>query len=161
MGSKWIGKPRHLVSGTITRYTPPPSDDSDKEARSNRKSPKADGSQVLATFSGSWQGSIEYSKAGEKKQPLVDLSVLRPVAKIVRPLEEQSEHESRKIWHEVSSNIIEKNFAAANRAKHTIEEHQRRLAHERRNNERVAYTSVYFDVPEVGIPVLKRQPEQY
>jgi hypothetical protein len=65
------------------------------------------------------------------------------------------------VWHEVSSNIIQKNFAAANRAKHTIEEHQRKLALERKNSERTAFNSVYFDVPEPGVPVLKRQPDQY
>ncbi|KAI8058514.1 hypothetical protein BDF22DRAFT_666281 [Syncephalis plumigaleata] len=165
---KWLGKPKHLVQGKIIRFASSASDNGsinsngcNKDSRKDKKNAKTEEANTLATITGSWQGAIEYCKTGQKKQSLVDVSILQPVAKIVRPLEEQSECESRRIWHEVSSNIIHKNFAAANRAKHVVEEHQRKLAQERKNNERIAFNSVYFDVPEPGIPVLKRQPEQY
>ncbi|KAI9593008.1 oxysterol-binding protein-like protein 1 [Syncephalis fuscata] len=163
---KWIGKPKHLISGKVFRYDPDePNTASNgsrtKDARKDKKSTKINDADVVATIGGSWQGVMDYTKTGTKKQTLIDLSNLKPVAKIVRPVEEQSEHESRKVWYDVTSNIVQKNFPAANRAKQTIEEQQRKIAVERKNNERDEFSSVYFNVPEPGIPVLVKQPDQY
>ncbi|RKP05670.1 putative oxysterol-binding protein [Thamnocephalis sphaerospora] len=155
---KWLGRAKHAIQGKVFRYDPA------QEAKdaSRKDKVKINDADVLATLSGSWREKIYYTLQGTKEEcELVDLTMLRPLPKIVRPLEEQSEHESRRIWHEVSTNIMQKNFAAANRAKHAVEEHQRRLAHERKHQERAAFESAYFEVLQTGYPTLKQKPARF
>lgn len=50
------------------------------------------------------------------------------IPKLVRPLEEQDAQESRRMWHRVTENLLEKNWSEATKQKHAIEQRQRDIA---------------------------------
>jgi hypothetical protein len=50
------------------------------------------------------------------------------VPKDVRPLEEQTERESRNLWREVTGHIVGKNWGEATREKQIIEQVRRHLS---------------------------------
>lgn len=64
--------------------------------------------------------------------PLIDLSTLLVVPKEVRPLEKQLPRESRKLWENVTSNLLKKEYSEATREKVAIEQRQRDEAAERK-----------------------------
>jgi len=70
--------------------------------------------------------------AGEEWCELVDLSTLWAVPKQVRPLERQTEKESRKLWEGVTSRLLKKEFSDATKEKIAIEQRQRDDAAERK-----------------------------
>ena len=57
--------------------------------------------------------------------PLVDLSALYPIPKLVRDLEKQEEKESRRMWQNVTERLIRKEYSEANKFKQAIEQRQR------------------------------------
>lgn len=63
---------------------------------------------------------------------LIDLSTLLVVPKEVRPLEKQLPRESRKLWENVTSNLLKKEYSEATREKVAIEQRQRDEAAERK-----------------------------
>ena len=74
--------------------------------------------------------SIPASK--ETFNTLLDLSTLKVIPKTVRPLHKQLPHESRKLWHNVTSKLLNKEFGDATKEKLVIEQKQRDLAAERK-----------------------------
>lgn len=50
------------------------------------------------------------------------------IPKIVRPLDEQDEQESRRMWDPVTQNLVSKNWGEATRQKQIIEQRQRDIA---------------------------------
>lgn len=54
------------------------------------------------------------------------------IPKSVRPLSVQQPNESRKLWEQVTSNLLKKEYSEATRVKLTIEQRQRDLAAERK-----------------------------
>jgi hypothetical protein len=85
---KWIGKPRFEVRGSIFRYDP------ENDTISKLKQiPPAD---VLATIEGSWRSQIYIIYPDGRKRELIDLTKLEVIPKIVKPIEEQEEMESRR-----------------------------------------------------------------
>lgn len=56
---------------------------------------------------------------------LVDLTTLQVIPKIVRPLEKQLPNESRKLWRNVTENLVNKEYSEATKEKHVIEQRQR------------------------------------
>lgn len=63
---------------------------------------------------------------------LVDLTTLQVIPKIVRPLEKQLPNESRKLWRNVTENLVNKEYSEATKEKHAIEQRQRDEAAERK-----------------------------
>ena len=63
---------------------------------------------------------------------LLDLSMLHVIPKIVRPLERQEPRESRKLWENVTSNLLKKEYSEATSEKIKIEQRQRDEAAERK-----------------------------
>jgi oxysterol-binding protein-related protein 9/10/11 len=63
---------------------------------------------------------------------LIDLSPLRSVPKMVRPISKQHPTESRRLWESVTNGLLRKEFGEATRAKHVIEQRQRDEAAERK-----------------------------
>lgn len=64
--------------------------------------------------------------------PLIDLSTLQVVPKSVRPLEKQLQHESRRLWENVTKGLLKKEFSEATKEKVAIEQKQRDEAAERK-----------------------------
>ena len=63
---------------------------------------------------------------------LIDVSTLSPIPKSVRPLEKQQPRESRKLWENVTDNLVKKEFSEATKEKVMIEQRQRDEAAERK-----------------------------
>lgn len=63
---------------------------------------------------------------------LIDLSALQVVPMEVRPLEKMLPSESRKLWENVTSNLLKKDYSEATKEKVTIEQRQRDDAAERK-----------------------------
>ena len=83
----------------------------------------------LARFQHKWKRAGEDDSA---YRHLIDLSQLHVIPKSVRPLEKQLHNESRKLWGDVTSKLLSKEYSEANRHKQTIEQKQRDDAAERK-----------------------------
>lgn len=104
--------------------------------------------RVVAVFDGCWRDRIRWRRtaASPSTSPssstpslseteyatLVDLSTLFMIPKQVRSLERQLPNESRKLWDEVTTRLLAKEFGEATKAKLAIEQRQRDEASERK-----------------------------
>lgn len=50
------------------------------------------------------------------------------IPKLVRPLDEQEDYESRRMWDPVTQNLLSKNWGEATKQKQVIEQRQRDIA---------------------------------
>ncbi|WWC86563.1 uncharacterized protein L201_001440 [Kwoniella dendrophila CBS 6074] len=117
----WIGKPKFLLDGIIYKYTV---GNETEESWTKAKQVPAD--KVVANIEGSWMKEIKYKLKGEKEwKTLLDLDLLALIPKDVRPLEEQDEQESRRLWDPVTQHLIGKNWGEATKQKQVIEQIQR------------------------------------
>ncbi|KAF8906777.1 hypothetical protein CPB84DRAFT_1769602 [Gymnopilus junonius] len=80
----------------------------------------------------------------EDWMPLIDLQTLSVMSKTVRPLEKQHERESRKLWVNVTDNLLKKEFSEATREKVVIEQRQRDEAAERKKKG-IQFIPKYFE----------------
>lgn len=74
----------------------------------------------------------DVSHSDSEYSTLIDISTLRVVPKEVRPLEKQLPHESRKLWRNVTDNLLKKEYSEATKEKVAIEQRQRDEAAERK-----------------------------
>jgi len=80
----------------------------------------------LFTVSGGLDGTIDFKNCSTKKTGvLVDSKNIEFPKKLVRPLSQQDEMESRKVWDRVTQAIVRQDFEAASREKNSLEEEQR------------------------------------
>ncbi|KAG0012403.1 Oxysterol binding protein [Entomortierella chlamydospora] len=79
---------------------------------------------------GLWSGTSTYSdgKKGSEGLPFYDVNETAPVPPEVKPHEEMSPIESRKLWAGVTAAINNKDYSTASKEKSKIEEAQRTLA---------------------------------
>ncbi|KAJ2613525.1 hypothetical protein H4S08_002152 [Coemansia sp. RSA 1365] len=127
---RWFGKNKGNVTGKVFRY-----DDKvhgDKIAGWRLKDiPKA--CTTVATFGGNWDQKVMVQRVDgtskdDAERLLIDMAVLQAAEKQVKPVEEQGEMESRRIWGPVASKMLEGKFSEATRIKRGIEDKQRALA---------------------------------
>lgn len=69
---------------------------------------------------------------GEPWLPLLDVSTLSIIPKVVRPLDRQHPRESRKLWENVTDKLVKKEYSEATKEKMQIEQRQRDEAAERK-----------------------------
>ena len=126
----WLGRAHFLVEGVIHTYTPGSTEHQDwtrvKHVPRDR---------VLATLDGSWKHRIRWKRANSPNAEyatLIDLSTLCAIPKSVRPLEKQHPTESRKLWENVTNNLMSKEYSEATKHKLAIEQRQRDDAAERK-----------------------------
>ena len=153
----WIGKAHFLLEGVIHTCT---MGDTEHEAWTKvRHVPR---SRVVAVFDGSWKHHIRWRRTGStnssaatsasdvtsttetetgEHSTLLDLSTLKVIPKAVRPIERQLPNESRKLWHEVTTRLIKKEYGEATKYKLAIEQRQRDEAVERKR-QGVEYVSI-------------------
>ena len=79
-----------------------------------------------------WRRAGAGAPTAEDPATLLDLSTLLVVPKRVRPLEHQHAFESRKLWENVTSRLLAKEYSDATKHKHAIEQRQREKAAERK-----------------------------
>jgi hypothetical protein len=139
-----LGKPKFALEGIVFQYDP---SKADEVAWSKIKSVPSD--RILGNYEGSWRKQIKWRRKGEKVgletkaqetslgiielicdscantqewRIIIDMDELDLVPKDVRPLEEQTERESRNLWREVTGHIVGKNWGEATREKQIIEQ---------------------------------------
>ncbi|CAL8247879.1 unnamed protein product [Lota lota] len=79
---------------------------------------------VVCKAQGEWNGTLEFTySSGETK--VIDTSKLPIIKKKIRPLEKQSQHESRRLWQHVTASLKTGNMEDATEHKHRLEERQR------------------------------------
>ncbi|RKP38088.1 oxysterol-binding protein [Dimargaris cristalligena] len=132
---RWFGKNKYAVEGKVFRYDPKVAKDS-KHHPEKMKFTDIPKNQVVATLEGSWRGQIHVTRtstesgAAASSQLLVDLEQLAIMPKRVKPLEQQHELESRRVWADVTDHLVAGRYSAATKAKHIIEDRQRHKAAE-------------------------------
>ncbi|KAI5453583.1 hypothetical protein NCC49_005408 [Naganishia albida] len=136
----WLGKPKFALEGVIFSYNP---DKPEEEEWNKIKNVPSD--RILASLEGSWRKQIKYRRKGEKEwKVLIDLEPLDMTPRSVRPLAEQEERESRRLWDPVTTNMLSKNWNEATKQKQVIEQRQRDLATERKQKG-IEHKPVYFE----------------
>lgn len=70
-------------------------------------------------------------KPNGKSELFVDTKALPMIRKVVRPISQQEEYESRNLWKMVTAALKSQNVSEATSAKFAIEQKQRSLAKER------------------------------
>lgn len=137
----WIGRAHFLVEGVIHTY-----DKDETEHEQWTKVKHVPQSRVLAHFDGCWRSQIRWRRTASapgslsslalpsisEYNSLVNLATLQVVPKVVRPLEKQLPNESRKLWDNVTSRLLKKEYSDATKYKLVIEQRQREEANERK-----------------------------
>lgn len=85
-----------------------------------------------SSISSAAASKADVSYVDEEYATLIDLSTLSVIPKVVRPVEKQLPHESRKLWDSVTDKLLKKEFSEATREKVAIEQKQRDEAAERK-----------------------------
>ncbi|EIN09023.1 hypothetical protein PUNSTDRAFT_52431 [Punctularia strigosozonata HHB-11173 SS5] len=158
----WLGKAHFLVEGVVHTYTE--GEPGVEEWTKVKHVPK---DRAVAYIDGSWRHKVRWrratasTKSGKATPPqdrdwatLIDLSTLHVVPKSVRPLEKQLPNESRRLWENVTSKLLSKEYSDATKHKHAIEQKQRDDAAERKRKG-IEFAPVYFEKEiDSGIPQL-------
>lgn len=85
--------------------------------------------EVLYELSGMWTGEMDIKNvATGKKEVLFDAMKTKPTPPLVRPMEEQGERESQKLWYRTAQAVIARNHEVATDEKTAVEDMQRREA---------------------------------
>ena len=87
---------------------------------------------------------VMYIKSGKNpNEEFINTKTAEVVKKMVRPITEQNDFESRKLWAEVTYNLKTKHLDDATLAKQKIEQRQRDEAKHRRDHN-IKYKPKYF-----------------
>ncbi|KFY06259.1 hypothetical protein V491_08752, partial [Pseudogymnoascus sp. VKM F-3775] len=85
--------------------------------------------EVLYELSGMWTGEMDIKNvATGKKEVLFDAMKTKPTPPLVRPMDEQGERESQKLWYRTAQAVIARNHEVATDEKTAVEDMQRREA---------------------------------
>ncbi|GFG40188.1 hypothetical protein Cfor_09776 [Coptotermes formosanus] len=84
------------------------------------------------SISGEWNGRMEAKWADGRTETFVDVNKISVVKKKVRPIAEQAENESRRLWKEVTSGLRFRDIDRATTAKFALEQKQRDEAKDRK-----------------------------
>ncbi|KAL1129871.1 hypothetical protein AAG570_012815, partial [Ranatra chinensis] len=84
-------------------------------------------------LSGEWNGTIEAKWPDGKTELFATVESLSTIKKIVRPIEQQADYESRRLWREVTAGLRLNNVVHATNAKCEIEQKQRFEAQQRKD----------------------------
>ncbi|XP_069594016.1 oxysterol-binding protein-related protein 9 isoform X1 [Ranitomeya imitator] len=115
----------------------------------------------ICSVEGEWNGVMYAKYANGENVVFIDTKKMPIVKKRVRKLEDQIEHESRRLWKDVTYNLKIRDIDAATEAKHRLEEKQRTEARERKEKEEQWETRLFHEDGECWVydePLLKRQP---
>ncbi|KAM4023386.1 oxysterol-binding protein-related protein 9 isoform 2-T2 [Anomaloglossus baeobatrachus] len=115
----------------------------------------------ICSVEGEWNGVMYAKYANGENVVFIDTKKMPIVKKRVRKLEDQIDHESRRLWRDVTYNLKVRDIEAATEAKHRLEEKQRTEARERKEKEEQWETRLFHEDGECWVydePLLKRQP---
>ncbi|KAJ2715852.1 hypothetical protein H4R19_000969 [Coemansia spiralis] len=122
---RWFGKSKGNVSGAVFRYDAQAHGDAIAGWRL-KDIPRE--CTVVATLGGSWDQKVTVQRPGAEERELIDMGALQAADRVVKPLAEQGEHESRRVWEPVAAQMRQGRYGDATRLKREIEDRQRDLA---------------------------------
>ncbi|VEN34123.1 unnamed protein product, partial [Callosobruchus maculatus] len=92
-----------------------------------------DEKKPFLTISGEWNGVMEYKWTEREMEEHIDVNNLSVIKKQVRPIREQDENESRRLWKEVTAGLRFNEIDKATNAKQALEQKQRDEAKDRKD----------------------------
>nr|XP_006816195.1 PREDICTED: oxysterol-binding protein-related protein 9-like [Saccoglossus kowalevskii] len=95
------------------------------------------------TVTGEWNGVMMAKWANGTTETFIDTTTMKTYKKKVKPIDQQGEFESRRLWKDVTYNLKMKNMDATTAAKHKLEERQRAERKER-NEKNIKWQTKYF-----------------
>ncbi|KAH0834721.1 hypothetical protein J3R83DRAFT_10270 [Lanmaoa asiatica] len=155
----WLGRAHFLVEGVIHTY-----DEDATEHEEWTKVKHVPQSRIVAFFDGCWRNQIRWRHNPSRSSvsvtstaefhTLVNLETLQVIPKVVRPVERQLPRESRKLWENVTTKLLSKEYGDATKHKLALEQRQRDEASERKRKGE-EFIPAYFERDICsGIPVL-------
>ncbi|CAH1773458.1 unnamed protein product [Owenia fusiformis] len=113
----------------------------------------------ICQIQGEWNGVMYAKYDTGMSESFVDTKTMPIHKKKVKPIEQQTEFESRRLWQEVTKNLKVKNVEAATDGKRKLEHRQREEAKERKEKDEKWETKHFHERGEhwaYGKPLLKR-----
>lgn len=129
----WIGKNRYAVEGKVFRFEPTFKETTTEAdlPPSSFKLSSVDEEALVASINGCWKEKIFVEFKGSQQEILIDMSTLEPLPKVIKPRDQMGPLESHNVWDEVTTNLLNKDFSRATKAKIALEDQQRELARQR------------------------------
>jgi len=114
----------------------------------------------FVTITGEWNGVMEAKWADRDSEEFIDVAKMKIVKKQVRPISQQNDNESRKLWREVTAGLKFNNIDKATHAKQELEQKQRDEAKIRKETnvewETKLFTKTSDDNWTYNTPLVKR-----
>ncbi|XP_071852796.1 oxysterol-binding protein-related protein 9-like isoform X3 [Apostichopus japonicus] len=117
----------------------------------------------FVTIEGEWNAEMNAKWADGRTEVFIDTQTMNINKKKVKPIEQQREYESRRLWNGVTVNLKAKNIEKATECKRFLEERQRREAKERKESGAKYQTKFFQEDGECWVyqnPLQKRLEEQ-
>ncbi|XP_046661872.1 oxysterol-binding protein-related protein 9 isoform X2 [Homalodisca vitripennis] len=99
------------------------------------------------SITGEWNGVMEAKWSDGRTEQFINVDNLTITKKIVRPVEQQKDNESRRLWKEVTAGLRLNNVSHATNAKCEIEQRQR-IEAQRRKDANVSWQTKLFQLVE-------------
>ncbi|XP_050305618.1 oxysterol-binding protein-related protein 9 isoform X2 [Anthonomus grandis grandis] len=108
-----------------------------------------DDKKPFLSINGEWTGIME-AKWPDRPDPelFIDVNALDIIKKQVRPISQQEENESRRLWKEVTAGLRFNDIDKATNAKQTLEQKQRDEAKDRKGNGKEWQTKLFRKIGE-------------
>ncbi|KAK7100042.1 oxysterol-binding protein-related protein 9-like isoform X2 [Littorina saxatilis] len=113
----------------------------------------------IVNIDGEWNGVMYAKHSSGMNETFVDTKRLPVHKKLVRPLDQQEEFESRRLWKDVTFHLKNKNVEKATDGKHVLEQRQREEAKQRQDAGTNWETKFFHEVGEHWVfdkPLIKR-----
>ncbi|KAL5266524.1 hypothetical protein ACHWQZ_G003783 [Mnemiopsis leidyi] len=101
--------------------------------------------KCLYKIDGEWNGKLKFTDESNKSSEVINTEVLSVVPKLVKPVCEQKENESRRLWRDVTLALRNNDIDKATAAKTANEERQRSEG-KARAAEDIAWVPSYFEL---------------
>ncbi|KAJ8942655.1 hypothetical protein NQ318_013368 [Aromia moschata] len=145
-GTVTIACPKTGYSCTIEFITKPFY--GNKKHRVSAEVFSSDEKKPFLTITGEWNGVMEYKWTEKETEEHVDVNTLHVIKKQVKPICEQEENESRRLWKEVTAGLKFNEIDRATTAKQALEQKQRDEAKERKERGLEWHTKLFHKIGE-------------
>ncbi|KOX69761.1 Oxysterol-binding protein-related protein 9 [Melipona quadrifasciata] len=114
----------------------------------------------FVVINGEWSGAMEAKWADGRSEIFADVKELHTQRKLIKPVCEQEEHESRKVWRDVTVGLRINDMEKATAAKCAIEQKQREEARTRKENNINWQTKLFKETKDGGWIYIKPLTER-
>ncbi|CAH1114531.1 unnamed protein product [Psylliodes chrysocephalus] len=107
-----------------------------------------DEKKPFLSVSGEWSGVMEYKWTERETEEQIDVNQLNIIKKQVKPISQQEENESRRLWKEVTAGLKFNEIDRATAAKQSLEQKQRDEAKDRKDTGQDWPTKLFYKTGE-------------